>query len=227
MKYRNFSRLGLVWLLTFFLVHYLNAQEKQKVYKLPEQEVKEGFILLFDGTTMDQWIDPQNQYYIREGSICKKPNKNGNLYSKDEYTDFILRFEFQLYPGTNNGLGIRHKFFEGIRGYNGMEFQILDNDSPIYQNLKPAQYHGSLYNQVAAKKISLKPPGEWNEQEVYVKGTIVKIKVNKEDIFEFDLKKLPEEILEKRKFLSYKKGHIAFLGHDTEILFRHIRVKTL
>ena len=65
-----------------------------------------------------------------------------NLYIKNEFDNFVLRFEFMLAPGANNGLGIRTPM-EGDAAYVGMELQILDNEVPIYKDLQPYQYHGS------------------------------------------------------------------------------------
>ena len=204
------------------------GKERQtKKYSLLSQERKDGFKVLFDGTTLENWIDHNDQYYLRGGAIVKKTRGNGNLYSKDEYEDFILRFEFQLTPGANNGLGIRHKMFQGERGYDGMELQILDNDAPVYRHLKPAQYHGSLYTNFPAERKGMKPVGEWNEQEVKVEGTRIQIKLNGEPILDADISTLSPQRLEKQKALTYKKGHIAFLGHDTEVMFRNIRIKAL
>ncbi len=45
------------------------------------------------------------------------PSKSygGNLYTKDEYGNFVYRFEFQLTPGANNGVGIRTPMEGGCR----------------------------------------------------------------------------------------------------------------
>ena len=60
-------------------------------------------------------------------------------------TTFIFRFEFPLRPDANSGLGIRHKMITADKGYDGVELQILDNSALLYDDLKPYQYHGSLY----------------------------------------------------------------------------------
>ena len=99
------------------------------------------------------------------------------MYTAEEYSDFEYRFEFQLTPGANNGLGIRTPT-QGDAAYEGMELQILDNEAPIYDKLKPYQYHGSVYGVIPAKRGYLKPTGEWNEQTVVVKGSKVKVILN-------------------------------------------------
>ncbi|MCD2422187.1 DUF1080 domain-containing protein [Niabella pedocola] len=194
---------------------------------LSRKEQKEGYVLLFDGQSLNNWIDANNQYEVRENAIVKKTKGYGNLYSRNEYRDCILRFEFLLTPAANNGLGFHHKLVEGTKGYDGIELQILDNDAAVYKALKPYQYHGSLYGYVPAKRKGLKPAGTWNYQEVTVQGSKIKIVLNGETILDTDIQALPAAARAKDPRLLYEKGHIAFLGHDSEIRIRNIRVREL
>ena len=57
--------------------------------------------------------------------------------------DFQFRFEFQLTPGANSGVGIRTPN-QGDAAYVGMEIQVLDDTAPVYATLQPYQYHGSV-----------------------------------------------------------------------------------
>jgi hypothetical protein len=102
--------------------------------------------------------------------VIRPTESGGNLYTEKEYSDFIFRFEFRLTPGANNGLGIRTPL-QGDAAYVGYELQILDNDAPVYAHLKPYQYHGSVYGIIPAKRGYQKPVGEWNSQEVWIRGT--------------------------------------------------------
>lgn len=198
-------------------------------YRLSETEKAEGYQLLFDGTSLDDWIDNSNEYEVQNGCIVKKASGFGNLYSVKKYCDFILKFEFQLTPGANNGLGIRHFIMPVGKGYMGMELQILDDSSPLYENLKPYQYHGGLYNYAPAERGHLKAAGEWNYQEVIVKGSDIKIILNGAVILDVNIKKLIKNIpIDKvQAGLRNPCGHIAFLGHDSVVRFRYIRIKAL
>ncbi|MGJ7029756.1 3-keto-disaccharide hydrolase [Niabella hirudinis] len=194
---------------------------------LAKQERKAGYTTLFDGRSLSGWIDNNHQYEVADGAIVKKTKGYGNLYTEAEYRNFVLRFEFLLTPGANNGLGVRHKLVNGAKGYDGVELQILDNSAPIYKDLKPYQYHGSLYSYVPAKRRGLKPVGQWNYQEVAVDGYKIRITLNGEIILDTDVKNLPAAALAKDPRLLYEKGHIAFLGHDSEIRLRNIRIREL
>ena len=157
------------------------------------------------------------------------PGVGGNIYTKDEFADFEYRFEFQLTPSANNGLGIRAPL-TGDAAYVGMELQILDNEAEMYKSLQPYQYHGSVYGVVAAKRGYLKPTGEWNQQEVIAKGNKVKVILNGQVIMDTDIVeavKGNEKVQKDHPGLKNKTGHIGFLGHGDVVRFRNIRIKTL
>lgn len=210
---------------------YIREIERPEPFKLSKEEEKEGYEILFDGTNMHKWTGNTTDYVTEDGNIVLYPSKSfgGNLYTKEEYGNFVFRFEFQLTPGANNGLGIRTPM-EGDAAYVGMELQILDNDAPIYSKLKEYQYHGSVYGIIPAKRGYLKPNGEWNYQEVIANGDNIKITLNGTVILEGNLKEATKNgTLDNKKHpgLFNEKGHIAFLGHGSKVKFRNIRVKRL
>ena len=134
-----------------------------------------------------------------------------------------------LTPGANNGLGIRTPL-KGDAAYVGIELQILDNSSPRYSQLKPYQYHGSIYGVVPAKRGYLRPVGEWNFQEVAVEGQRIRVSLNGITIVDADIEAASREgTVDGRPHpgLKNKKGHIGFLGHGSKVEFRNIRIKRL
>jgi hypothetical protein len=150
-----------------------------KPYELTADEKANGYQLLFNGKDLDNWVGNKTDYVVEDNAIAIYPNGpgHGNLYTADEYSDFIFRFQFQLTPGANNGLGI-HAPLNGDAAYGGKEIQILDNTAPVYANLEPYQYHGSVYGLIPAKKGFLKPVVDWNDEEVYVIGDNIKVSFN-------------------------------------------------
>lgn len=230
---KPFSRIKLSLTITgilLILASCSSTKSSSTRYELSKKEKTEGYKILFDGTNMDQWTSNTNEYILQDGCIVMQPTDGyGNLYSKEEFDDFILRFEFQLTPEANSGLGIRHKMITGANGYDGMELQILDNSASIYDNLKPYQYHGSLYGWLAAKRGHLKPVGEWNHQEVIAKGDHLIVVLNGSVILDGKIKDLTKDTPPEKvpPTLFYQKGHIAFLGHNSVVKFRNIRIKEL
>lgn len=212
---------------------YVREIPRPKPFELNAQEKKEGYKILFDGTNMHSWTGNTTDYIIEDGNIAIRPKpgkgSGGNLFTKDEFSDFVFRFEFQLTPGANNGLGIRAPF-EGDSAYEGMELQILDNDAPIYKDLHIYQYHGSIYGVAPAKRGFLKPVGEWNFEEVIVNGPKIKVILNGTVILDADItdaRKNGAVDQQKHPGLMRDSGHIGFLGHGSPVQFRNIRVKEL
>lgn len=208
-------------------VREINSDE----YNLSVEEKVDGFVSLFNGKNLNGWIGNHTDYLVEDGEIVIRPKRggHGNLYTEKEYTDFNYRFEFQLTPGANNGLGIRTPP-GGDAAYLGMEIQILDNTAPIYANLQPYQYHGSVYGVISAKRGFLKPVGEWNSEEVIIQGTRIKIILNGEVILDGDIADGRDNGTMDHKNhpgLSNEKGHIGFLGHGSVVKFRNIRIKEL
>ena len=190
-----------------------------------------GFEPLFDGKTLDGWklVDRTGPGYVVEnGKIVCPADGGGNLFTIREYANFVFRFEFRLEEGSNNGIGIRAPY-EGDAAYAGMEIQILDHDAPVYRGkLRPAQKHGSIYDVVAAKTGYLKKTGEWNEEEITASGRRITVKLNGTVIVDADLDSVKDPaVLKKHPGLARATGHIGFLGHDSRVEFRNIRVRTL
>jgi hypothetical protein len=210
---------------------YIREVPRPKTFELSAAEKKEGYTILFDGTHMHHWIGNTTDYVIEEGTMAIYPDRGGkgNLYTKEQYSDFVFRFEFKLTPGANNGLGIRAPL-EGDAAYTGMELQILDNEADIYKTLQPYQYHGSVYGVLPAKRGYLKPVGEWNEQEVIVKGPKIKVILNGTIVLDGDLTEARKKGTvdgKEHPGIHREKGHIGFLGHGSILWFRNIRIKEM
>ena len=218
---------------------YIKEIERPEPFTLSKEEEKEDFEILFDGTSMHNWTGNTHDYIIEDGIMIIYPSKRSarhgkhgrNLYTKKEYDNFVFRFEFQLTEGANNGLGIRTPL-EGDAAYVGMELQILDNEAPVYKNLKEYQYHGSVYGVIPAKRGYLKPMGEWNYQEVIADGDNIKITLNGTTILDGNIREASKNgtaTLDGKDHpgLLNKSGHIGFLGHGSVVKFRNIRVKEL
>ena len=209
-------------------VEELNNSE----YTVPAEEAKDGFKPLFNGLNFDGWTGNLIDYHVDNGEIVLHLDNgpsHGNIFTSAEYSNFIIRFEFQLTPAANNGLGIRAPL-EGDAAYRGMEIQVLDNEDPVYATLAPYQYHGSVYGVIPAKRGFLKPVGQWNYEEVIAKGNRIKVTLNGTVILDGDIKEASKNgTLDHREHpgLFNEKGHIGFLGHGSVVKFKNIRLKEL
>ncbi len=188
----------------------------------------EGFVPIFNGKDFEGWAGPTDNYEVRDGSIVCKKGKGGTIYTKEEYSDFIVRLEIKLPAGGNNGLAIRYPG-EGDTAYVGMcELQVLDNTSPNYAKLDPRQYHGSAYGMVAAHRGYQRPVGEWNYQEVTVVGSKIKVELNGTVILDCDLSKVNEYMNNSaHPGKNRTSGYFGFAGHNDPVMFRNISIKRL
>ena len=192
-------------------------------------DAEAGFTTLFNGTDLSGWklVGKRGEGYgVKDGAIYCARGGGGNLFTEKEYGDFVFRFEFKLDEGANNGLGIRAPL-EGDAAYVGMELQILDDNAAEkkYGQLRPAQFHGSVYDVAPAKRGALKPAGQWNSQEVACRGRNVKVTLNGRVIVDVNLNNIKDgAVLLKHPGLLRDRGHIGFLGHNDYVEFRNIRV---
>jgi hypothetical protein len=204
------------------------------VAPLGAQPAEQGFVPLFDGRTLNGWsmVGQKGEGYgVKDGMIYCAKGGGGKLITDREYADFVLRFEFRMPPeGSNNGLGIRTPR-EGDAAYEGIELQILDERAALagkWGTLRDTQYHGSVYDVIAARRGAMKPAGEWNVQEVTAHGRRITVVLNGQTILDANLDSVTDPaVLKKHPGLQRTRGHLAFLGHDDYIEFRNIRIKEL
>lgn len=190
----------------------------------------DGFVPLFDGQSLDGW-------HAEGGDIAAWKAENGMLrcigagggwlVTDKTYADFILELDWKLPPEGNSGVGLRFPP-DSYVSRAGMEIQILDDDAEKHRDIKPAQYTGSIYYQVAAKRGATNPPGEWNHYRITCDGPLVVIELNGTEITranmdehtvgQGDLTPLSERP---------RSGHIGVQNHQTGVDFRNIRIKVL
>jgi len=76
---------------------------------------QDGWITLFDGKTMNHWVDPRQKtppgdaWTIEDGCLKAQahPRITEDLFSEGTYRDFELEFDWRISPGGNSGLKYR------------------------------------------------------------------------------------------------------------------------
>jgi hypothetical protein len=186
---------------------------------------EDDFTSVFNGKDLTGWIGATDSYEVSNGAIQCKQDFGGNLLTENEYEDFVVRLQFKLPPGGNNGLAIRMpNDAEEYPANVAMELQVLDDNHIMYAKLREDQYHGSAYGIKGAHQGFLRPACQWNTQEVIVKGSNVTVVLNGYTILETDLSKDAPEDSPAR---TMKKGHFGFTGHFDQVRFKNIRIKEL
>ncbi|MGC6489121.1 MAG: 3-keto-disaccharide hydrolase [Planctomycetota bacterium] len=184
-----------------------------------------AYVSAFDGATFAGWQGATDNYEVVDGAIRCKQGKGGTLFTSDELSDFSVRLHFQLPPGGNNGLAMRYPG-KGDAAYTGFELQVLDNTADKYKNLKPWQFHGSAYGLQAAHRGYQRPVGEWNFQQVTMRGARVQVELNGYRILDADLSKL-ESQLKNATGKDNPSGYFGFAGHNDPVAFTNIRIRRL
>jgi hypothetical protein len=157
-----------------------------------------------------------------------KPGHGGTIFTDDEFSDFAVGFEFKLPPAGNNGLAIRYPG-TGDSAYGGMcELQVLDNEHPNYASLDPRQFHGSAYGMEAAHRGYLRETGEWNYQQVTVRGSTIQVELNGTMILDCDLAAITTYLGDSpHPGKDRPSGHFGFCGHNDPVEFRNVQARQL
>lgn len=87
-----------------------NQLSDQHLNQLTQAEKREGWILLFDGVSLDGWMNP-------DGSPSRRPAEHGSinayksggyfLVTKTQWENFILKADFKISKGCNSGIFVR------------------------------------------------------------------------------------------------------------------------
>ncbi len=185
-------------------------------------------IALFDGQTLGGWTrvggKPGNWRAATGEIVCRGDGKDW-LATNREFADFDLTLEYQLGPGGNSGVLLRAPR-RGDPSFDGLEIQLLDDDSPAYRRLQPWQYTGAVYGVVAPRRGLARKPGEWNTLAVRLEGSRVVVSINGEVAVDADLSQHPEA-LPKHPGIRRERGAIGLQSHGDPARFRHLAIREL
>lgn len=222
--------------------------------QLTQEEIDDGWKLLFDGKTFDGWrgygLDafPDSGWTIEDGSLkclhsgTGEAGAGGDVLYDKQFTNFHLKLEWMIEGGGNSGIFILGQELadEGKKiWYTAPEFQILDNFSDHIDTKLGKDGNrlaGTLYDLIPANPQNFKGPMEWNSAEIYVyEGTVAHF-MNGEVVLEYHL--WTDEwnaMIENSKFPTYnpdwanvaKTGYICLQDHGHAVWFRNIKLKEL
>lgn len=189
-----------------------------------------GFKSVFNGRDFTGWEGPLDCCVITNQAILWREKKGGTIYTAENFTNFVVRLEFKLPPGGNNGLAIRYPG-QGDTAYVGMcECQVLDDnyEKATGSKIDPRQAHGSAYGMIAALRGYQHPIREWNYEEVTVNGSTIKVELNGTVILNGDLSTVTNFMDGKQHpGKDRTSGHFGFAGHNDPVMFRNIAIKPL
>ena len=197
----------------------------------------EGWVPLFDGKTLDGWIQKNGtaSYRVEDGAIVGKTTKgspNSFLCTEQEYSDFELEFEVLLLDNElNSGVQIRSqtKPAKGKGTYgrvNGPQVEIEASGSKGAESgyIYAEACGGWMTPQHRRKPHRFFKDGEWNKYRIVAQGARIQTWINGESI---------EDLTNEAKFKTHPKGFIGLQVHGVgnrgpfQVAWRNIRIKPL
>ena len=212
---------------------------------LTDEEQKEGWKLLFDGSSITGWHSygggPVNSLWkVENGNLKfagseKKDTLSHDIVTDDEYENFDLKLEWKIDTGGNSGIMFYVKEDTAYHRpyWTGPEMQILDNerhpDSKIIKHRA-----GDLYDLISCTKETVKPAGEWNQVEIKAVNGKLDFWLNGENVVSTQMwddnwnKMIANsKFKEWPGFGTFKKGKICLQDHGDNVWFRNIKIRSL
>lgn len=186
-------------------VSYLNNE-------LTQQEINNGWKLLWDGKTTNGWRGAKLSTFPEYGweivgdelsvlaSDGGESTNGGDIVTEQKYGSFVLEVDFKITEGANSGI----KYFvdtelnQGAGSSIGCEFQILDDKKhpDAKKGVNGNRTVGSLYDLITAdgtlyntdlpKTKYVNAIGRWNRARIEIRGGKVQHYLNGCKVVEYD-----------------------------------------
>lgn len=218
---------------------------------LTQEEIDDGWVLLFDGQTSEGWRGwnketfPEEGWVIEDGTLhCLETGTGeaglgGDIIYDKIFSNFTLKLDWKIGEGGNSGIFYLAQEIPGWQIWKtAPEMQILDNERHLDAQLGKDgnRQAGSLYDLVPAVPQNAKPAGEWNTVEIMVyQGTVVH-RMNGENVLEYHLWTDDwKNMIKDSKFPEYnpdwadvaKEGYIGLQDHGNDVWFRNIKIREM
>ena len=205
--------------------------------QLTDSEKLQGWLLLFDGKTLDGWMTSASQPSrtpVEQSAL--NPHRSGAymLVHTQQWANFLLSLDFKITNGCNSGIFVRTSSLTSKPGrdvgFNGLEIAIDDTTDAGFHDT------GAIYDLVKPTKNSMKPAGEWNHLEIACLGSRIEVALNGEPVTRADLDLFTRPGVRPdgsaHKFdTSWKehprRGYIGLQDHGSPCWFKNIKLKPL
>ena len=210
--------------------------------ELTPEEKKDGWILLFDGASVADWMTSNWEAcpeVLDNRTInpdkCQKLGRGAwDMVYERAWSDFILELDFKISPQTNSGVMLRIWPLRSVPNfdveYNGLEVQIEDSRTAGYYDT------GAIYDLIKPTANAMKPVGEWNHLRIKSDKNLVDVWLNQVHVNHMDLNEWTQPYERpdgtKHKFnIAWKyhsrTGYIGLQKHGGNCWFKNIKLKPL
>lgn len=218
-----------------------NTEKKAELNTLSKKEIADGWELLFDGKSMNNWKTfnggEVTGWKIENGEMHNSgigADHGGDIITKKQYQNFELYFEWKIDPESNSGVffhvqeGLTDAIYE-----TGPEYQLID-DKGWPTKLEPWQYSGANYAMHTPQNAKVKPIDEWNSTRIIVNNAFVEHWLNEIKVLEYELWTSEwEELKANSKWADAphygmaKSGHIGLQDHGGLTAFRNLKIREI
>ena len=238
-------------LLAFIMLATFAFAQKGGDNTLTKKEKKEGWVLLFDGKSTNNFRGYGKQdfpkgWIIDNGALkCNGSGRGeagakdgGDIITKEQYQNFEFTCEWKISEGGNSGIFILGQEVAGEPIYmSAPEMQVLDNEKHPDAKLGKDgnRQAGSLYDLIPANPQNAKPVGQWNKVVITVfKGTVI-FNQNGKNVCEFHLWTDDwKNMVKDSKFKDWPnfidpatKGYIGLQDHGDDVWYKNLKIKVL
>ncbi len=206
--------------------------------ELSDEEKKDGWTLLFNGTSLEGWRafkseTPPTGWEIRDG-VLARTGAGGDLMTARQYANFVLDLDYKVSEGGNSGIMYRVTTDGDRPYYSGPEYQILDNERHADAKNGRDRYAGANYALHPPSQDSGNPAGQWNNARIVVDGNLVEHWLNGEKVVSYELhsddwkqRVAASKFAEWPMYGKATRGHIVLQDHGDLVEFRNIKIKEI
>ncbi len=129
---------------------------------------------------------PQGIWYIEDGALTA--SKDQNIWTKQQYANFVLDIEFKNAAGTNSGVIV---YCSDAKNWipNSVEIQIADDFAAKWAKSPKSWHCAAVFGHQAPCKSAVKKAGEWNRMTITCKGPMIEVMLNGQVVTQIDMKK--------------------------------------
>lgn len=207
--------------------------------RLTDQEVANGWVLLFDGESIDQWRGVRSDslpssWQVQDDAIHYNGEGGGDIVTMETYGDFEFAFDWKISKAGNSGIKFRIDEMHDVPMMTGPEYQILDNYGHPDRNNGNDRLAGANYDMHPVPADAANEAGEWNTGRIVANGAHVEHWLNGDKVVEYEL--WSDEwntLIQESKWIDYphygsrEVGHIALQDHGDPVWYRNLKIRRL